>query len=119
MGIAISRSKILVLGVSYKANLDDWRESPAIDVIKLLQESGANVVYHDPYVDEFDDHYKGVSMKGVALTDEIIKDSDLVMITTHHTSIDYAWVTKLAKHVFDTRNATKELTENRDKITLL
>ncbi|MCD4656368.1 MAG: nucleotide sugar dehydrogenase, partial [Planctomycetes bacterium] len=88
LGIAISRAKILVLGVSYKANLNDWRESPAIDVIKLLQKSGANISYHDPYVSKFDDKYKGVALKGVELTDEAIKNADLVLITTNHENID-------------------------------
>lgn len=116
IGTAVSRSRILALGVSYKRDVGDWRESPALDVIKLLQEDGADVTYHDPHVPEFRDH--GLSMESAELTEELLAEIDLVVILTDHTTIDYAWVAANARCVLDTRNATKKL-DARDNITLL
>jgi nucleotide sugar dehydrogenase len=117
LGIPASRAKILVLGVAYKRDLNDYRESPAIEVIRLLRADGAEVVYHDPYVPSFRDG--DLAMESKPLTAELLSAQDLVIITTDHTNIDYAWVVAHAKHVFDTRNATKNVRENRHKITLL
>jgi nucleotide sugar dehydrogenase len=117
MGKAVSRSKILALGVSYKRDVGDWRESPALDVIRLLREDGAEVLYHDPHVPEFRDH--GLSMECAALTDELLAECDLVVVLTDHSTIDYARIVARARRVLDTRNATKKLTEGRDKIVLL
>jgi nucleotide sugar dehydrogenase len=117
LGIPPSRAKILVLGVAYKRDLNDYRESPAIEVIRLLRADGAEVVYHDPYVPSFRDG--DLAMESKPLTAELLSAQDLVIITTDHTNIDYAWVVACAKHVFDTRNATKDVRENRHKITLL
>jgi UDP-N-acetyl-D-glucosamine dehydrogenase len=116
-GKAVSRSKILALGVSYKRDVGDWRESPALDVIKLLQDDGAEVLYHDPHVPEFRGH--GLSLACSPLSDEVLGDVDLVIALTDHSTIDYANVVAKARHVLDTRNATKKVTENREKITLL
>jgi len=117
LGIPASRAKILVLGVAYKRDLNDYRESPAIEVIRLLRADGAEVVYHDPYVSSFRDG--DLTMESKPLTAELLSAQDLVIITTDHTNIDYTWVVAHAKHVFDTRNATKDVRENRHKITLL
>jgi len=117
LGIPPSRAKILVLGVAYKRDLNDYRESPAIEVIRLLRADGAEVVYHDPYVPSFRDG--DLTMESKPLTAELLSAQDLVIITTDHTNIDYTWVVAYAKHVFDTRNATKNVRENRHKITLL
>ena len=117
LGVAPSRSKVLCLGVSYKRDLGDYRESPATEVMKLLLRDGAEVIYHDPYVPAFEEH--GLSMEGVALTDETLGDCDLVIVLSDHTNIDYRMVVEKAKHVLDTRNATKGVTEQREKITLL
>jgi nucleotide sugar dehydrogenase len=117
LGIPPSRAKILVLGVAYKRDLNDYRESPAIEVIRLLRADGAEVVYHDPYVSSFRDG--DLTMESKPLTAELLSAQDLVIITTDHTNIDYTWVVAHAKHVFDTRNATKNVRENRHKITLL
>jgi nucleotide sugar dehydrogenase len=117
LGVAPSKSKVLVLGVSYKRDLGDYRESPAIEVIKLLQGEGAEVVYHDPYVAKFEEH--GLAMTGVELTPELVASQDLVVIATDHSDFDYAWLLDHARHVLDTRNATKRVTTNKDKITLL
>jgi len=117
LGIPPSRAKILVLGVAYKRDLNDYRESPALEVIRLLRADGAEVVYHDPYVPSFRDG--DLAMESQPLTAELLSSQDLVIITTDHTTIDYEWVVAHAKHVFDTRNATKNVQENRNKITLL
>ena len=117
LGIALSRATILCLGVSYKRDLGDYRESPAVEVFKLLLKEGAEVLYHDPYVASFSEH--GVSMEGVALTEDVVAQADMVIILSDHTNVDYRMVVEKAKHVLDTRNATKHLTELREKITLL
>jgi nucleotide sugar dehydrogenase len=117
LGVAPSRARILLLGVSYKRDLGDFRESPAIEVIKLLREDGSAIVYHDPYVPSFAEH--GVEMECAPLTEELLKESDLVVVTSDHRCIDYPWVVEKANHVLDTRNATKGVTENRHKLTLL
>ena len=90
---------------------------PAIEVIRLLEKDGAEIVYHDPYVPEFEEH--GICMAGVPLTEELLAEVSLVIITANHSCIDYSWVAANAKHVLDTRNATKEVTKHREKITLL
>jgi nucleotide sugar dehydrogenase len=117
LGVAVSCSKVLLLGVSYKKDLGDFRESPALEVIKLLQEEGAEVVYHDPYVPSFDEH--GLVLESVPLTDELLQECNLVIVATDHACIDYENVVAKAAHVLDTRNATRRVKENRDKITLL
>ena len=117
LGISPSKSKILLLGVSYKRDMGDWRESPSIEVIKLLQEDGADIVYHDPYVPNFDEH--GIAMECVPLSDELLESCSMVIIATDHQCIDYEYVVSKVPHVLDTRNATKRLTGNRDKVTLL
>ena len=117
LGIPPSRAKVLVLGVAYKRDLNDYRESPAIEVIRLLRADGAEVIYHDPYVPSFRDG--DLAMESQPLTAELLSSQDLVIITTDHTNIDYDWVVAHSKHVFDTRNATKNVRDNRNKITLL
>lgn len=117
LGVVPSRAKILVLGVAYKRDIDDYRESPAIEVIKLLLADGAKVSYHDPYIPKF--RSGDLTMDSQDLTEELLRSQDLVIITTDHSNIDYQWVVANAKHVFDTRNATKGVREHREKITLL
>lgn len=116
-GVAASRSKILVLGVAYKKDIDDWRESPSVLIVELLKATGACVTYHDPHVPSFRDG--DTQMSSVALTAEALGEADLVLIATDHSSVDYAFVARHARCVFDTRNATKGVTEGRERITLL
>lgn len=114
---AINGSRILVLGVAYKQDIDDYRESPAIRVIEELEKEGAEVVYFDPYVREYRDH--GKIKKGESLlTPDLIKSADLVIVTTAHTMVDYSFVQQHAKVVFDTKNAMKHV-KNRENIELL
>lgn len=117
LGVAPSRARILVLGVAYKRDLGDYRESPAIEVVRLLRRDGADVVYHDPYVPAFRE--PDLEMESTPLTEGLVATADLVLITTDHSNIDYAWVVGHARHVFDTRNATRGVHHHREKITLL
>jgi UDP-N-acetyl-D-glucosamine dehydrogenase len=101
---SVKGSRILVLGVAYKRDIDDVRESPALDVIRLLEEKEAIVAYHDPFVTKFTED--GHTRASVELSDEEVRKSDCVVIITDHKGIDYARVVKHAKVVVDTRNAT-------------
>lgn len=107
---AVNGSKVLILGVAYKKDIGDMRESPALSVIDLLRSKGAEVVYHDPFVPEvtFDRAYTigdGEALYNQALTDDLIKESDCVVICTDHTDIDYGKVTRFSSLIVDTRNA--------------
>jgi UDP-N-acetyl-D-glucosamine dehydrogenase len=98
---ALKGSKVLVLGVAYKENTDDTRESPALKIIELLQEEGANVAYHDPFVTELRDH-------GLASAPLDADGADCVVIVTAHGGIDYDELVERAPLVVDLRNATGE-----------
>jgi UDP-N-acetyl-D-glucosamine dehydrogenase len=114
---ALNGSRMLVLGVAYKQDIEDYRESPAIKVINELEKGGAEVVYYDPYVIEYREH--GITRTGERdLTADLVAGADLVMITTAHTNIDYGFVQQHAQAIFDTKNAMKHL-EARDNIELL
>ena len=114
---AINGAKVLVLGVAYKQNIKDYRESPAIRVIEELHKVGAEVSYFDSWVPQF---RKGaLSMTSIpVLTAQALESADLVMVTTAHTNVDYAFVQQHAAFVFDTKNALKQITE-RNNIELL
>ena len=115
---AINGARILQLGVSYKNDIDDYRESPAIRVLKELRKVGAEVDYFDPWVPEFKNMY-GESGKSIPeLTPEVVAQYDLVMITTAHHNVDYEMVQKAAKAIFDTKNVMKDVTP-RDNIEVL
>ena len=109
-GKPLKGSKILVLGIAYKKDIDDQRESPALKIISLLQKKGAKVQYNDPYVPESSGHreYPEMSLKSVPLTAKRLQQADAVIIATDHTSYDYGWIVKNAKLVVDSRNAVKK-----------
>lgn len=114
---AICGASVLVLGVAYKQDIDDYRESPALRVIECLEKRGANVTYYDPWVSTY--RYKGVERSSVPeLTPETLEAADLVMVTCSHTNVDYDMVQRHAKVVFDTKNAMKSV-EKRDNIEVL
>lgn len=114
---ALNGSKVLVLGVAYKQDIDDYRESPALKVVEELEKEGAEVVYFDPWVREY--KYKGVKRTSEPeLSVELLKSVDIVMVTAAHTNVDYDFVQANAIEVFDTKNAMKNV-KNRDNITLL
>jgi UDP-N-acetyl-D-glucosamine dehydrogenase len=114
---AVNGSRVLVLGVAYKKDINDMRESPALDVIRLLEQQGAEVRYHDPFVPKFRED--GHEHASVALTDEAISGSDAVVIVTDHSTVDYQRVVHLAKVVVDTRNATAKLARGKGRIVSL
>lgn len=114
---AMKGSKILILGVAYKQDIADYRVSPAIRVIEELEKEGAEVVYFDPFVPEYLEN-GGFKKSEAELTVELIESSDLVIVTTAHTNVDYSFVQRHAKAIFDTKNAMKGVT-NRENIELL
>lgn len=114
---AINGAKVLVLGVAYKQDIDDYRESPAIRVIEELLKVGADVKYYDPWVAQFKEN--GLVMDGEKeLTAELVEEADIVLVTAAHTNVDYDFVQKHAKAIFDTKNAMKNV-ENRENIEVL
>jgi len=113
----LNGSTILVLGVAYKKDIDDMRESPALKVISLLEKEGAHVIYNDPYIPSFT--LAGKVYNSVPVTAELLAGLDLVVITTDHSSYDYDLIVEQAPYVFDTRNATREIKHDREKIELL
>ena len=118
---AVNGSRILVLGVAYKRDIDDVRESPALDVIRLLEERGAHVEFHDPFVHEFREHGGDGAQptkprRGVALSDEMLRWADAVVIITDHKNVDYQHVVDEAALVVDTRNVTAKLRDGRAMI---
>jgi len=104
----VNGSSVLLLGISYKADVDDTRESPALDILELLRGMGAEVLYHDPHVASL--HLDGSRYESVPLTAEVLDRVDAVVITTDHTDIDYHLVLSHAEIVLDPRNALEDLT---------
>jgi len=117
-GLALHGSKCLVLGAAYKPDIDDIRESPALDVIGLLQKKGAKVEYHDPFIPRLRTH-DDISMDSVVDLMEAVRQADCVIIITHHTSYDYQAILKDAKFIFDSRNALGKLGKNNPKVVRL
>lgn len=114
---ALNGSKVLVLGVAYKNDIDDYRESPAIKVIENLKSAGADTDFYDPWISEYKD--KGQVFKGIEKIDEkIIAGYDIIVITAAHTNVDYDMIQKSAQAIFDTRNAMKDIVD-RDNIEVL
>lgn len=114
---SLNGSKILILGVAYKQDIDDYRESPAIRVIEELELTGAIVDYYDPYISSYKE--RGVAKEGLKeISESIVASYDLVMVTAAHTTVDYEMIHRSAKAVFDTKNVMKNL-ENRDNIEVL
>lgn len=107
---SLNGSKVLVLGVAYKQDIDDYRESPAIPVINILKKNGAKVDFYDPYISAYKDN--GIMVEGLKSIDEkIVLKYDLVMITCAHTNVDYDMIQKNAKIIFDTKNVMKGIRE--------
>lgn len=108
---SINGANVLVLGVAYKQDIDDYRESPAIKVIEELKKVGANVSYYDPYIPTFKDG--NISMTSEKeLTKDLLTSQDLVLIATAHTNIDYKFVADNSKVIFDTKNVSKNIKSN-------
>ncbi|RHO53262.1 nucleotide sugar dehydrogenase [Eubacterium sp. AM05-23] len=114
---ALNGAKVLALGVAYKQDIDDYRESPALKVIENFEKVGAQIDFFDPFIPEY--KYKGTIHKGIEkINPEIIKRYDLIVVTASHSNIDYEMIQQNAKAIFDTKNALKQI-KNRDNIELL
>ena len=114
---SLNGTKVLILGVAYKQDIDDYRESAALKVIEILKREMAEVTYYDPWIKSY--RYKGESYAGEeALTEGLLKDADLIIITTAHSNVDYEFVQKHGKAIFDTKNAMKGVA-NRENIEVL
>jgi UDP-N-acetyl-D-glucosamine dehydrogenase len=116
--VSMETAKILIMGVAFKKDVDDLRHSPALKVMELLTQDGAkNLNYVDPYVPEFD--LLGTKVTALPYSDALVADADIVLITTDHSDFDYDAIVANAKVVIDTRNATKNVKNGREKIVLL
>jgi len=117
---SLQGSQVLVLGVAYKKDVDDLRESPSLKIMQLLSARGAIVDYNDPYFPQLHKmrHYDYANKKSVALTPDAVSSYDCVLIATDHSSYDYDAIVAAAQLVVDTRNATRRVTAHRDKIIL-
>lgn len=114
---ALNGSRVLLLGVAYKQDIDDYRESPALKVIEILKQSGAKVEYYDPWISRY--RYHGEVVKGMTeITPKQIEQYDLLMITAAHSNVDYEMLQKHAKAIFDTKNVMK-LVQQRENIEVL
>jgi len=108
---AVNGSRVLILGVTYKPNVDDVRESPALDIIQLLEARGAQVGFHDPFVNSL--RHEGLETPFVELDEAHLAAADCVMIVTDHAIYDWAWITEHAALIVDTRHALRALKEKR------
>ena len=112
--VPIKNAKILILGIAYKKDVDDQRESPSLKIISLFKKKGAKVFYNDPYSPETAHYrdYPDLKLKSVPLTEKRIKTFDAIVISTDHSVYDYDWIVKHANLVIDTRNAVKKKRKN-------
>jgi UDP-N-acetyl-D-glucosamine dehydrogenase len=111
---ALNGANVLLMGVAYKKDIDDYRESPVMKIIELLESEGAKVTINDPFISTF--KHNGKVYTTEAVDDNDIANADIVVITTDHTSYDYQNILKNAKAVYDTRNAMRQIKEGREKI---
>lgn len=116
----LNGSKVLVLGVAYKPDIDDVRESPALDVIALLEKKGAHVQYHDPYIPSFRTH-EGGTMNSISDAELMpaVRDADAVLIITNHKAYDYKAMLESAQFIFDSRNALGKMGKDNPKVVRL
>jgi len=114
---SVNGSRVLILGVAYKPNIDDLRESPALDVIHLLKEKGADVVYHDPFIQEL--NHENLVMKSVEDLMSEVRRADCVAIITNHSQYDYPAILEASQMIVDTRNALGKLGTNHPKVVKL
>jgi UDP-N-acetyl-D-glucosamine dehydrogenase len=117
-GKSVRGSRILILGVAYKKDVDDTRESPALEIMELLEERGAKLSYHDSYAPRLYKVRKHdfSNMASQELTEDFLQHQDAILIATDHSDVDYARIVRHAKLVVDTRNATRHVTEGRERI---
>ena len=118
LSVSSKNSNVLILGTTFKRDVDDPRNSPAIKVIELLYKEGiSNINFHDPYMRTI--RLLDKIFRVQELDEKLLRDADVTVIITDHTNYDYEWIVAYSKRVIDTRNATKKIRNNREKITLL
>jgi UDP-N-acetyl-D-glucosamine dehydrogenase len=114
---SIKGAKVLILGVAYKKDVDDARESPALAIMDLFQKKGATILYHDPFIPSLPTfrkyHFK---LNSSPLTKTRLQRLDAVVVVTDHSQVDYAWVVRHAPLIIDTRNVTKNMKQWKRKI---
>lgn len=110
----LNGSKVLLLGAAYKKDIDDLRESPVLKIIEHLEKAQADVIYNDPYIPQFD--HNGKHYESAELTDELLENVDIAVITTDHSCYDYQKIVDKARAVFDTRNATKGVKLHKENV---
>jgi len=115
--ICLNGAKILILGVTYKKDIADLRESPVLKIIKLLEKRKAKVSYHDPHIATF--LLEGRRYTSIKLNQKFLREADIILIATGHSSYEYEKIVEKSRLIFDTRNATREVKKNRGKIYLL
>jgi len=118
-GKGLNSARILVVGLAYKKNVDDFRESPALRIIELLEKRGATADYHDPFIPVIGptrEHAALAGRRSVALDPKVVATYDLVLIVTDHDNVDWDALVASAKVVVDSRNATRDVTRHRDRI---
>ena len=114
---SIKGTKILILGVAYKKDVDDARESPALAIMDLLQKKGATILYHDPYIPKLPPFRKYLfKLRSTSLTERLLHRIDAAVVVTDHSQIDYPWIVKHAPLIIDTRNVTKGMKQWKKKI---
>ena len=118
-GKVLKGARVLVLGVAYKPDIDDLRESPALDVIALLRQKGAQVGFHDPYIPKVHHETEGWEMSSVSDLMKSVREAEAVVIVTNHTVYDYPAILDQARFVFDSRNALGKLGEGNPKVARL
>ena len=118
-GKPLKGSRVLVLGAAYKPDVDDVRESPALDVIGLLKKKGGIVDYHDPYIPQIHHETDGWFMDSVQDVMQAVRDADAVVIITNHKAYNYQAIVENAAFVFDSRNATRTVTQRFDNVVRL
>ena len=116
--VKLENANVLVLGTTFKRDVEDARNSPAIKIIELLYKEGVrNINFHDPFMRNI--RLLDKIFRVQELNEKLLRDSDVTVIVTDHTTYDYEWIVAYSKKIIDTRNATKKIKNNRDKITLL
>jgi UDP-N-acetyl-D-glucosamine dehydrogenase len=118
-GKVLKGSRVLVLGAAYKPDIDDVRESPALDVIGLLKQKGAQVEYHDPYIPHIHHEYDGWQMDSVTDLMAAVKSADAVVVVTNHKAYDYPAILEAAQFIFDGRNAYGKIAKGNEKVVRL
>jgi len=117
-GKALKGAQCLILGAAYKPDIDDIRESPALEVINLLQRKGARVAYHDPYIPVLKTH-EGVEMRSVPDLMAAVREADCVVVVTNHKTYDYPAILEAAQFIFDSRNALGKMGKDSPKVVRL